>query len=250
MPETDLMARFTTAITALLLLGCASTASGAPRAGTWLSYHGSTSYNLMVPTGAHFLGEEGDGFVPPFSLRLKALRASVAEAEVRSDERQDARGAPRTLRVALGEAGPGVSTAASLRDGASLLLRLANLRLPEASGEGAFAFVRRASAAGTDRWWSERIRNGREVALQLDLLGDAASPAAAACRSVQVTVEGGTTTASDRCSIAAILSAQDGWPVIARITRTIKSANHAEARETITFHRLPPGGARPGPRMN
>jgi len=245
-----MMARALNPTLALLLLGCASTASGAPRAGTWLSYHGSTSYALLVPSGEVAIGEEGDGFVPPFSLRLKALRSSVAEAEVRSDERQGARGAPRTLRVALGEAGSGVSTAASARDGASLLLRLANLRLPEASGEGAFAFVRRASAAGTDRWWSERIRNGREVALQLDLLGDASSPAAAACRSVAVEVEGGTTTASDRCSIAAIVSAQDGWPVIARITRTIKSANHAEARETITFHRLSPGGARPGPRTN
>ncbi len=245
-----MMSRLLKRTLGLLLLGCASTASGAPRTGTWMSYHGSTSYALLVPSGAAAIGEEGDGFVPPFSLRLKGLRSSVAEAEVRSDERHDARGAPRTLRVALGEAGSAVSTAASTRDGASLLLRLANLRLPEASGEGAFAFVRRASAAGAQRWWSEQIRSGREVALQLDLLGDAASPAAAACRSVQVTVEGGTTTASDRCSIAAIVSARDGWPVIARITRTIKSANHAEARETITFHRLPPGGARPGPRTN
>jgi hypothetical protein len=233
------MPRFITGTLALLLLGCASAVSGAPRAGTWATYQGSTNYTLMVPTGAHFLGEHGDGFVPRFSLRLKALRGPVAEAELRSDERQGPRAAPRTVRVALGEASSGVSPADSARDGASLLLRIASLRLPEASGATPFPDARRATATGGEPWWSQQIRSGRDVALDLDLLTAGESAEAAACRSVPVEVEGGTTTASDRCSIAAIVSAQDGWPVLARITRTVKATNHAEARETITFYRLP-----------
>jgi hypothetical protein len=233
------MPRFTIGTLALLLLGCASTASGAPRTGTWLTYHGSTNYTLMVPTGAHFLGEHGDGLVPRFSLRLKALRGPVAEAELRSGERQGARGAPKTVRVALGEASSAASPAASARDGASLLLRIASLRLPEASGATPFPDVRRATATGGEPWWSQQLRSGRDVALDLDLLTAGQSAEAAACRSVAVEVEGGTTTASDRCSIAAIVGAEDGWPVLARITRTVKAANHAEARETITFYRLP-----------
>ena len=77
----------------------------------------------------------------------------------------------------------------------------------------------------------------REGPLEVDMQSDQDSPAVQVCRSVEV--QGIVGTISDRCTISAILDETDGWPITARINRSVAAANGVRVRESITLERIP-----------
>jgi|GEM_PF-4468644 len=229
----------------VLLLAPAS-AEAAPSEDVWVAYQGNLHWGDRTPTGGTVRTGEGDGFLPQFAVRLRGVRADGSiDADLRSDApagrptRPAGEGratAPTSTRIRIAAAHD-ARPLASAADGASLLLRLANLRLPAATASPFVESVRRSAEAGAWPWRRDRIRTGSSVALNVDLRADASSDASRICRSVPVEISGAPS--SDRCSIEAILDARDGWPIVVQITRTVETAAGASATHSVDFGRLP-----------
>jgi hypothetical protein len=224
----------------------APAAAAAPREGVWVSYRASAYSSSMEPRGGFAIGEEGDAYYPAFSVSLRQVRGDVIHARVRADETTSgspARGrAPvqaREIDRLNGGWGP------DGEGGASLLLRLAALPLPRAEGGEFFAFYRRMADPERNRWWANELLTGRGGMLEIDLMAPGASPAAAAaCRSVRISMPGNAAATRDRCTIEAIVGAADGWPAVVEISRSIAAANGATAMESVKIQRSAPAARR------
>jgi hypothetical protein len=214
--------------------------SATPARRVWLNYQSHTYSSDSRPTPAGAIADEGDGFISPFAIRLRSLRAEVAQIEVRDAAGRPGR--PTRLELRLNDGRwPAAGWRARSTDAAALLLRFVTLDLPRPQSGELSAFYRQHTAAGRWPWMAERIRRiGRDVTIRVDLRTEGGRPAML-CRSYPITPLENLT--ADRCTIEAIVDRSSGWPIVARISRVASAANGARVAESITFEQLPLGPA-------
>lgn len=195
------------------------------------------------------------------ACKHRLLRASI-EAQLAAAGNEEQR---RTRREELHRLDDIAERTLSFRfDSAALLLRLANLPLPEFVS----AYQLGLEHGGKDRgtywgqhdWRSEQIAShGQAVRSESDLLASLNSPAAILCRSLAF--ESISKLRSDTCIIEGVIDRRDGWPIRLVVSRRGKAANGATEAQVRTFDRvkplegffpppdpcLPAGGSEPNP---
>jgi hypothetical protein len=195
------------------------------RSNVWVDYQGVLYSNRKVPGDGGFTHDIGHGAVPRFRIR------ALARTTARSGHRDPSAAGSSDLEI------EGNFPAAN---GSGLLLELLRIDLPAASrGSSLAAYLLGDGPAR--RWGAERIRDARDVALEVDLRAESGSAAARLCRRLELVVSA--PVSGDRCRLDAVVDAADGWPLVARITRTVTGPNGLNALESVTFERLSPSQA-------
>ena len=220
---TKVAARALLLLTCSLIAACSTASGSAPRPNVWFDYQALWHADELTPQNGGFAQNIDDGALPRFRIRLRS-------ASTRANSFPHPASQTPAADVEPGFIQPDAAA------GVEILLGIATLDLPQASGE--WFDSRRRYAGSARRWGAERLSVARNVALTVDLNLDSDSRAARLCRLVTVVVPGGM--AGDRCTIEALLDREDGWPLAARIQRMLEAANGGRLLKSITFERLEP----------
>lgn len=170
----------------------------------------------------------------------RLLRASI-EAQLAAAGNEQQR---RSRREELQQFDGNPGRAVSLRfDSAALLLRLANLPLPQFVSAYQLGLEHREKDPGAHwgqpEWRSEQIAtHGRAVRAESDLLAAPNSPVASLCRSLAF--ESISAPRSDTCIIEGVIDRRDGWPIRLIVSRRGEAANGATEAQFRSFDRVAP----------